>query len=823
MTSWLPDLRYVLRTLRRSPLFTTVSILTLAVCCGATTSVFSVVNSVLLEPLPYPSSDRLVAVWHSAPGAQLDYFGGRLPSSASMFFTYAEENRTFEKFGVWSPGLSSVTSLAEPEQVPSTNVSDGLLETLGVAPELGRWFVAEDFDPNGAPTAMLAYDYWQRRFGGEASAIGATMTVDGRTAEIVGVMPRGFRVVDRAADVLLPLRFDRGSLALPPFNFFGVARLKPGVTVADVNVDIDRMLPVWMESWPGNASFYADVWKIGPAVTALKQDVVGSIGNVLWVVMGTIGAVLLIACTNITNLLLVRAQGRERELAVRTALGGGTWRIARALMLESLVLGIGGGLLGLGVARAGLGILISLAPTGLPRLAEIALDGRAIAFALAVSLLAGLVLGLVPVLKCATPSITTALRSGGRALSQGRGSTRTQSLLVVAQVALALVLLVGSGLMIRTFQSLRSVEPGFTGAAELQTFRLSIPAQLEPDPERVMLMQKEIIDALTAIPSVESVGFTSSIPMSNLGGAANGVQVEGRPTDPTEPLPLRRYKWVSPGLFAAAGTRVLAGRDITWAEINDAAPVALLSENLASELFGEPSAALGERVGGLDARWYEVVGVIENMRDNGLDQPPPSTVYWPSFNGDPAAFSGPVLRQLTIVLRSSLAGTDALMREIERAVWSVNADLPVALPSTLQEIYDDSLAPTTFTLMMLATAGAVALVLGVLGLYGVLSYVVSQRSREIAIRLALGAQQRNVRRTFVRHGLALAAVGIVVGLAAAAALTQLMTALLTEVRPLDPPTYVAATVLLVAVAALACAVPAWRASTVRPAEALAAE
>lgn len=822
MMSWL-DFRYALRTLRRSPLFTTVAILTLAICSGADTAVFSVVNSVLLKPLPYPGSDRLVAVWHAAPGARLDYFGGRLPSSASMFYTYTQENRTFEQFGLWSPGLVSVTGVADPEQVPSVNVSGGLLEALGVRPRLGRWFLAEDFDPNGAPAAMLTYDYWQRRFGGQASAIGTTLTVDGRAAEIVGIMPQGFRVVDTAADILLPLRFDRGSLILPPFNYFGVARLKPGVTVADANADIRRMLPTWMDSWEGNARFYADVWQIGPAVTALKQDVTGNIGNVLWVVMGTIAAVLLIACTNITNLLLVRAQGREREFAVRAALGGGTWRIARGLMLESLVLGVAGGVLGLLVARAGLGFLLALAPAGLPRLGEIALDGRAIAFALAVSLLAGFVLGLAPALKCAAPRIATALRSGGRGMSQSRGSARTQNLLVVAQVALALVLLVSSGLMIRTFQNLRSVEPGFTNAARLQTFRLSIPAEIEPDPQRVVLMEKQIVDAMAAIPGVESAAFASSIPMSALGAMANSIGVDGRSTDPTEPAPLRRFKLVSPGFFATAGTRIVAGRDFTWAEIDDGAPVAMLSENLARELFGDAAAALGERINGRGERWHEVIGVVQNVRDNGVDQPPPTTAYWPSFTSAPSALTGPVLRQLTVVLRSPLAGTDALVRQIERGVWSIDADLPVALPSTMQEIYDRSLARTTFTLMMLATAGAVALVLGVLGLYGVLSYVVSQRSREIAIRLALGAEQRHVRRTFVRHGLALAALGIVAGLAAAAAVTQLMTALLAEVGPLDPPTYAAATGLLVVVAAVASLVPAWRASTVEPAKALAAD
>jgi predicted permease len=825
MTSFLYDVRYAARTLSRSPLFTLVAVLTLAICSGADTAVFSVVDGVLLKPMPYPNANELVALWQSAPGAQFN--GGRLPTSASMFFTYAEHNRVFQRLGVWTAASASVTGIGEPEEVPVVLVSDGLLPTLGIAPLLGRSFSTGDFEPGAAPTTMLTYGYWQRRFGGERSVIGRTITGNGVTAEIIGVMPKGFRVEDTSGDLLIPMQFDRSTLMLPTFDYLGIARLKPGVTLAEANADVARMLPIWLSSWPpfpgGDARFYSDVWKIGPALTPLKQDVIGSIGNVLWVVMGTIVTVLLIACANLTNLLLVRGQGRERELAVRAALGGGSWRIARGLMLESLMLGLLGGVLGIGVAFAVLKPLLSLAPAGLPRIEGISLDGRAVAFALGVSLVAGLALGLVPALKYAAPRLATALH-GARAASQGRESRRAQSALVVVQVALALVLLVSSGLMIRTFLALRSVEPGFTHAAELQTFQLSIPAQLVSEPERVMRMEKEILDTLAAIPSVASASLASSMVMDGRKSAANIVGVEGVPADPTAPAPLRRFRFVSPGFLATMGTRLVAGRDLTWPEVYGATPVAMISENFARELFGEPAAALGKRVNGADDRWHEIVGVVQDVRDDGPGQPAPVIVYWPTFKGSSGAgFGGAVLRGMTVVLRSPLAGTAALMQQAQRAVWSVNAALPLASPRTMQEVYTVSLARTTFTLMMLATAGGVALALAVVGLYGLLSYAASLRRREIAIRVALGAQDHHVRRTFLTYGLGLTLIGVVLGCVAAAAVTQLMASLLSDVTPLDPLSYALAALVLIVVAFIASYVPARRATAVDPAQVLAAE
>jgi predicted permease len=439
----------------------------------------------------------------------------------------------------------------------------------------------------------------------------------------------------------------------------------------------------------------------------------------------------------------------------------------------------------------------------------------------------GALLGGVVALKHAGPAIGAALHAGGgRGSSQGRERHRAQGTLVVVQVALALVLLVSSGLMIRTFQALRNVEPGFTAAADIQTLRIGIPPTVVPETERTLRMQNAILDALAAIPGVESAAFASSMPLEGLVAGWDGITVEGsEDAVPVADRPMRTYKYVSPGFFATAGTRLVAGRDLAWNEVYDDIPVVLVSENLARELFGEPGAALGKRIRGIPGTpWREIVGVVEDVHETSLSVEPPKIVYWPSWmRGFWLGGGDQLARNTTVILRSPLAGTAPFARQIEQAVWSVNPSLPVTSVRTMQEIYDRSLAQTSFTLVMLAIAGAAALVLGVVGLYGVLSYIVSQRRREIAIRLALGAQPGAVTRNFVRYGLVLACVGVAIGLGAAVAVTRLMASLLYAVEPTDVVTYAGVAVLLAVVAALASYLPARRAAKVDPAEALAAE
>jgi predicted permease len=452
----------------------------------------------------------------------------------------------------------------------------------------------------------------------------------------------------------------------------------------------------------------------------------------------------------------------------------------------------------------------------LPRLAEISIDPRTLIFTLLVSILSAVVFGMVPAVKYAGPHISAILGSTGRTASASRERHRVRNILVIAQVTIALVLLVSAGLMIRTFLALRGVDPGFTQAEHLQTMRIAIPASLVAEPKRVVRIQNDIIETLAAIPGVTSAGFATEMPMEGFGSNWDSINVEDKTYREGEFPPLRFYKYASPDFFRTAGTRIVAGREITWNEVYDVRPVVLVSENLARELWSSPSAAIGKRVRQFRGMpWHEVVGVVQDVRERGVNEKAPAIVYWPPLDGE-----GPWTRAATFVIRSDRAGTEAFLGEIRQAVWSVNSSLPVAAVRTMQETYDRSLGSTSFTLVMLAIAGVMALVLGIIGIYGVIAYAVSQRRREIGIRLALGAQQGELKRMFVHHAFMLTTVGIALGLAASAGLTRLMRSLLFEISPLDPVAYAAAPLVLIAAALLAGYLPARRAAAVSPVESL---
>jgi predicted permease len=493
------------------------------------------------------------------------------------------------------------------------------------------------------------------------------------------------------------------------------------------------------------------------------------------------------------------------------------------MLIESLTLGIMGGVLGLGLAYAAVRILVAKGPATLPRLKEIGIDPVVLGFTLGVSLLAGLLFGLIPVLKYAGPHLATALRAGGRSLSSSRERHRARNTLVVVQVALALVLLIGSGLMIRTFQALRNIQPGFTHPEELQLLRIAIPEAQVKVPEQVMRLQNAMLDKLGAIPGVTSVAFSSSAPLEGFNNndvlfAEDKVYAVGQIP------PIRRYRYVAPGFFKTTGTPLIAGRDFTWTDLYDKRHVAIVSENLAREMWGEPSAALGKRIreGAADP-WREIVGVVGDVYDNGAQEKPPSFAYWPALMD---AFYGPVgvvQRGGVFLVRTRRAATESFLTEARQAIWSVNSNLPVFLVRTVQDLYHQSMARTSFTLVLLAIAGAMALILGIVGIYGVIAYAVTQRTREIGIRMALGAQASGLRQMFVRQGLLLAGIGAIIGLGAAAGLTRLMSSLLFGVAAVDPLTYAGVAAILIAAAALASYVPARRATRVDPLDALRAE
>jgi predicted permease len=801
---------------------TVVTLLTIALAVGANSAIFSVINGILLKPLPYPEPGALVSVWQSAPGLGLN----EVNLSPSDYFTFREENQTFQQFGIWNGDRVSVTGMAAPEQVQCVFVTEGTLNALGVQPILGRWFNSKDDSPGSPETALLTYGYWQRRFGASPSAIGQRILVDGEPKEIIGVMPQTFRFLDEKPDLIGPFRYDRSKVTLGNFSFQGIARLKPGVTLVQANADVARMIPMVNTKFPPPPGFSAKLFeeaRIQPSVRPLKQDVVGDLGKVLWVLMGSIGVVLLIACANVANLLLVRAEGRQHELAIRAALGAGGAQIAQEFLMESLFLGVLGGAAGLGLAYWALRLLVTIAPASLPRLENITIDPQVLLFTLAISLAAGLLFGLIPVIKYAAPGVAATLRAGGRTLSQSKEAHRARNTLVVLQMALAVVLLISAGLMIRTFQALRHVQPGFTGPGELQTMHIFIPEAQLKEPVRVIQMFQEILRRISAVPGVSSASFANSVPTDG-NNSTDLLYAEDRTYREGQLPPLRRFKFVAPGFRQTMGTRLITGRDFTWTDIHDQRPVAMISENMAREMWRDPATAIGKRIReGMKDSWREIIGVVADVRYDGADQKAPTTVYWPVIMNNFWGNATFVQRGESYAIRSSRAGSESFLKEIRQAVWSVNADVPVAGIRTMAEVYRGSMARSSFTLVMLAIAGGMALLLGIIGIYGVISYSVSQRTREIGIRIALGAQQNTLKAMVVRHGVLLAATGVALGLGAAAGLTRIMSSFLFEISPVDPVTYCAVSAGLLAAAAAASYVPARRASALNPVEALRAE
>src|SRR6266566_2958455 len=807
------DLRYTLRILRKSPGFTTVAVLTLALGIGATTAMFSVVDGVLLRPLPYPQPGRLVEVGIDLPG--INQFNW--PLCPADYFTFREQSRTFQDIGLYYTGFgaalysANVTGRGRPEHVPALGVTDGVLTILGVTPLFGRSFTRADDEPGSSDTVMITYGYWRSKFGGDPSVIGKTIDLDGKPSTIIGVLPQSFRFLGmNDLGVLLPLRprTQRG------YNYFAVARLKPGVTLAEASADVARMIPMELQGDRAEVQlhhlkWFKD-WRIGPNLQPLKQYMIGDVGKVLWVVVGGVGLVLLIACANVANLLLVKVQGRQQELAIRAALGGSPGRIAGGLLVESLVLAVIGGALGLLFAYGGLRALIALAPSDLPRLNDIGIDRLVLLFALGVTMVAGLLFGSMLPLRYAGVREGTGLRETGRSVSASRERHRTSNALVVIQVGLALVLLVSAGLMIRTFQALIHVQPGFTAPAEVETFHVHFPPEMIKAPERLVRMDQAILDNIEAIPGVSSADFSGAVPM-DAGAESNLVLVKDHIL---QVPPARKSFWVSPSFFRTMGIPIVAGRDLTWDDVLNKRPVAIVSENLAREYWHNPSDALGKQIGGSPQAWRQIVGVVGNVYDDGTSQKAPATVYWPITDSD-VFLGGPAF-----AIRSARAGTQSLMNEVRQAVWSVDPDLPLSAVHTLDYYYRNSMARVSFMLVMLSLAGGMALLLGAIGLYGVIAYSVSQRTREIGIRMALGAQREYILRLILGQGTKLALIGVATGIAAALGLSHFLSSLLFGVKPTDPLTLLGVTIVLVIVALLASYIPARRAMRVDPVIAL---
>ena len=807
------DLRYAGRSLGRAPAFTIVATVTLAFGIGASTAMFSVVNGVLLRPLPYPEQDRLIDIVHQAPGLGL----GRLYASSAIYFTYADHNRTLDGIAYWDWDKSPVTvsGSGEPQAVQSLEVTHEALPLLGVHPILGRQFTAEDDRPGSAPTAMISHGYWQRKLGG-ADPIGRTLVVDGVPRQIIGVLPPSFRFFRYPADIFYPLQPVRAEARFPSFDGRAFARLKEGVTLQEASADVARMIPIL------RAQYGPGTWEntgFAPNLQYLKDSVVGNLGGTLWLMMGTIGLLLLIACANVANLVLVRTQVQRPQLAIRAALGAGSTAIARVVLAESAILGLLGGLAGLAIAHLSLPLLLSLGAYELPQIMTVKIDVTVLLATVGISLFATVVFALLPVLQLATARVrlTGSLSAVGRSFTEGREGHRVRHGLVVSQVALALVLLIASGLMIRTFQRLRQVDPGFRDPAQVQTFQVAVPRttgpSAQPDDaadERELRVKQQILDRIAALPGVESVGFagfSDGLPMDGDGRQVFMI-VDGRPPAPDGTTRATELQFVSPGFFETLRTPVLAGRAFDWSDVYGKRRVVLVSENLAHAQFGSTGAAVGQRVAFSEQgpRW-EIVGVVKDVHHDGVGQEAPQTVIRPVVASEAVAF----------VVRSSRVGTATFLAEVRKAVWSVNPNLSLEAEQTLDEMYRQSMARTTMTLKLLAITGAVALLLGLIGIYGVVSYAISERRREIGIRLALGARPAEVRHMFVRLALLLVALGVAIGLVASVGLTRLLQSQLFGVSALDPLTHLAVALALFAAAALASYLSAQRASALDPA------
>ncbi|MGD8278508.1 MAG: ABC transporter permease [Gemmatimonadota bacterium] len=812
MTGLVNDLRYALRSLLRKPGFTGVAVLTLALGIGATTAVFTLLDGVLLSPLPYRQPDRLISLDHDGREGQ-----DLLPISAGLYLLYRDQSRTLESVAMHTPAVGNLVVDGEPERVPGRVVTPGFFEVLGVSPARGRTFAPEDGQPGGDPVIVLSDALWRTRFGADPSILGTTIDLSGNALEVVGVMPPDFGYPDREASFWTPFVIDETTAPIAGFGASGIGRMEPGQTIESVRAELDGMLANLPDLVPGPGSDFLMQVKIRTRLASLKSSLVGTLSATLWILFATVGIVLLIACANVANLLLVRAESRRRELALRVAIGAGRPQLLRAFFGESLALAAAGGALGVAVAVIALRLTTRLIPTDLPRMAEIGIDARVLLFTAAVTLGCALFFGLFPLLRYGAPDLARQLQGGTRGATTSRDRHRLRNGLVVSQVALALVLLVGSGLMLRSFLALRSVDPGFEPGNAL-TARISVPTAEIREPEAVAQFFTTLQQQLETQPGVTDVGLVTAVPLGGNGVPYTTIEVQDHPRADNE-LPIFAF-WprAGPGSFTALGIPILEGRDFQAGDGGTGFRAVVASKDFADKWWPGTS-ALGRhiRLGADDEAWYEIVGVVDNVRQASLEEVTTEMVWLPLVTEAGGQVGVP--RSLDIVIRTS-GDPLAAVAMLRQRIRDLNPRIPVANIRTLDAIVSSATARTSFTAAMLGAASGIALLLGLVGIYGVIAYVVSQRTREIGVRMALGASRATVRTMVVRQGLALGGAGVGIGLLAAAPISRLMQSLLFGVRPVDPLTYLAVGMALIAVATVASLIPALRAAAVDPGLAL---
>ena len=814
MDNLLQDVRYAVRQLLRSPGFTAVAVLTLALGLGANTAIFSVVHGILLRPLPYPEPERLAMVWLHNPGEGIDKDIASFP----LFADWRANAKSFEQMVAYTGGGFTLTGRGAPEQLRGARVAAGFFPMLGVPPAQGRGLLDDENLPGREKVVVLGHGLWQRRFGGDPAVVGQPVSLSGATYIVVGVMPRGFRFPEDA-ELWVPLApvgpfeeylSSRGSLWLSV-----TGRLKPGVPLAAAQAEMDTIAAAINKAYPDSSQY-------GVKLESLHETVSGDVRPALFLLLGAVGFVLLIACANVANLLLARASSRRREIAIRSALGAGRGRVIRQLLTESLLLGLTGGVLGVILARLGVEAFVVANPTALPRLETVEVDGTVLLFALAASILTGLVFGLVPAVQTFREAVAENLGDATRGSSEGGRGQRLRASFVVAEISLALVLLVGAGLLVRSFARIMNLNPGLD-ASQVMTLRLTLPDARYPESDRIHAFYDRLLTDLRALPGVRSAGAASSLLLSRLPNSGT-MRVQGVPAPPpgTPEEPVTTDS-VTTGFFETLRVPLKSGRLF---EARDALPadelrdrpapsVAVVNEALVRRFFPGQN-PLGRRItfgnpANPKVSWSEIVGVVGDVRRSGLDKEPRAEAY---------AYQGQVPDNgLYLVVRAD-GDLFALARAAERAVWAIDPDQPIASTRPLADLLRGTVAERRLSMALLAAFGVLALVLAAIGIYGVMAFSTAQRTRELGIRLALGAEPRDVLGLILRDGAKIAALGIGFGVAGALAASRIVASMLFGISPADPVTFAAVVGLLASASLLACYIPARRATYVDPVVAL---
>ncbi len=796
METLLKDIRYGIRMLTKKPGFTLVAVITLALGIGANAAIFSVVNAVLLRPLPYKEPDRLMLIRET----KLPQFP-EFSVSPGNFLDWKAQNTVFERLVAMGGSSFNLIGSGDPERLRGTLVTDGFFATFGATPQLGRDFLPEEDQPGRNFVVMLSNGFWQRRFGGDPKIVNQAITLNGQSYTVIGVMPASFRYGGRDVDLWTPIAFTAQQAQNHGGHYLqAVGRLKPGVSVEQARTEMVAIAGRLATQYPDANTGWSV--KLGPMLEFAVRD----IKPALLVLLAAVAFVLLIACANVANLLLARAAGRQKEIAIRTAMGAGRWRIVRQLLTESVLLSLTGGLVGLLLAKWGMDLLLKLAPQNLPRMSDVSLDGRALAFTAAITLLTGIVFGLVPALQSSKPNLNEVMKDAGRGSTEGGRRQLIRSSLVVLEVASALVLLVGAGLMIKSFWKLQQVDPGFNPDSAL-TVPVTLPRRKYPEADKQAAFFKQLIENVATLPGVKAVGAGNVIPLSD-DDYVLGFVIDGRAPLPPGSSQSTNYYAVSADYFKAMGIPLLRGRVFTDQDTKDTTRVAVINETMAKKFFPDED-PIGKRIHVTNGptTFREIVGIVGDVKHYGLDQTTTLQTYEPYLQRPDTYMS--------LVVRTTSDPT-SLSSAIRNEVLKLDKEQPVSTITTLDRLVSTSIAQQKFSMLLLGVFAAVAMLLAAIGIYGVLSYAVTQRTHEIGIRMALGAGRRDVLRLVVGHGMILAGIGVALGLGAAFLLTRLMSTLLFNVNATDPMTFSVIALLLVSIALLACWIPARRATKVDP-------